>query len=66
MTRNMFYRDFTLCKATALVGLMALAAALGGVPHPHLDQAGAEFESYIQPVYLIEQSDCDSAKGTLL
>jgi hypothetical protein len=33
MARNMFYRDFTLCKAAALVALIGLAAALGGVPH---------------------------------
>lgn len=33
MARNIFYRDFTLCKAAALVALIGLAAALGGVPH---------------------------------
>ncbi|MGP6086248.1 hypothetical protein [Antarctobacter jejuensis] len=33
MPKNVFYRDFTICKAVALVALMGLAAALGGVPH---------------------------------
>ncbi|MBV7393181.1 hypothetical protein [Mameliella sediminis] len=32
MTKNVFFRDFTICKAVALVALMGLAAALGGVP----------------------------------
>ena len=31
MARNIFYRDFTLCKAVALAGLIGLALMLGGV-----------------------------------
>lgn len=33
MTRNIFFRDFTLLKATALGTLIALAAVMGDVPH---------------------------------
>ena len=41
MPRNVFYRDFTICKAVALVALMGLAAAMGGVPHTETDVAKA-------------------------
>ena len=39
MKKNIFYRDFTICKAVALVALMGLAAALGGVPSNHVAEA---------------------------
>lgn len=32
MARNIFYRDFTLAKAVALMGLIGMSCALGGVP----------------------------------
>ncbi|AUC55405.1 MAG: hypothetical protein ACU0CC_04745 [Sagittula sp.] len=41
MTRNVFFRDFTLCKAAALVGLIGAALVLGGVPKAEPDMAGA-------------------------
>ncbi|WP_417205434.1 hypothetical protein [Antarctobacter sp.] len=42
MPKNVFYRDFTICKAVALVALMGLAVALGGVPKSSTAYAGAE------------------------
>ena len=42
MKKNIFYRDFTICKAVALVALMGLAAALGGVPSNHVAEAQPE------------------------
>lgn len=50
MTRNVFYRDFTLCKAAALVGLIGAALVLGGVPKAEPDMAEA---ADIQTVMLI-------------
>ncbi|EBA09054.1 hypothetical protein [Sagittula stellata] len=50
MTRNVFYRDFTLCKAAALVGLIGAALVLGGVPKAEPDMAEA---ADIQTVLLI-------------
>lgn len=47
MTRNIFYRDFTLCKAAALVGLIGAALMLGGVPKADPDIAGAVATSRI-------------------
>lgn len=42
MKKNIFYRDFTICKAVALVALMGLAAALGGVPSKRVAEAQPE------------------------
>ncbi|MCT4558474.1 MAG: hypothetical protein N4A61_10490 [Pelagimonas sp.] len=44
MAQNVFYRDFTLCKAAALVGLIVLAMALHSNPkHVHAtDSVGTE------------------------
>lgn len=42
MSKNVFYRDFTICKAVALVALMGLAVAMGGVPKASTSFAGTE------------------------
>jgi hypothetical protein len=38
MKRHMHTRDFTLCKAAALVGLMIVAGALGKIQEPRYVQ----------------------------
>lgn len=40
--KSVFYRDFTVCKAVALVALMGLAVAMGGVPKSSTAFAGAK------------------------
>ncbi|KUF08822.1 hypothetical protein [Pseudoponticoccus marisrubri] len=44
MQRNIFHRDFTLCKAVALVVLIGLATFLRDVPASAPDLAGTEAE----------------------
>ncbi len=62
MPKHIFYRDFTICKAIALVGLMALAAALGGVPRAETDVAKATVqEAQIIPVMVYKfWDDCET------
>ncbi|ETA51492.1 hypothetical protein [Ponticoccus alexandrii] len=58
MARNLFYRDFTLCKAAALVALIGLAAALGGVPHASDladNEPDIEHEARVMPATLLTQ-----------
>lgn len=68
MARNMFYRDFTLCKAAALGGLIGLAMLMGGV-RSNTGLAGGdtgylmEIEGrHIVPVTVINDKDCDTEK----
>ena len=65
MTHNIFYRDFTLCKAAALVGLIGAALMLGGVPKADPDVAGALASSErVMPVaYHVLDSDCDQTQA---
>ncbi|WP_425070295.1 hypothetical protein [Sagittula sp. S175] len=64
MTHNIFYRDFTLCKAAALVGLIGAALMLGGVPKADPDVAGAlaSSERVMPVVWRVLQSDCDQTQ----
>ena len=58
MARNIFYRDFTLCKAAALVALIGLAAALGGVPHASDladNEPDIEHEARVMPATIFVQ-----------
>ena len=64
MPRNVFYRDFTICKAVALAGLIGLSVALGGVPDSKAASAGADMpEAHVIPAMLLRAwTDCDSEK----
>lgn len=67
MARNIYYRDFTLCKAAALVLLIGLAVALGGVPHEARDMAETgpdmEQEARMMPATLLGfEALCDAAE----
>ena len=60
MPRNVFYRDFTICKAVALVALMGLAIAMGGVPKASSALAGADTpEAQVVPAMVYKAwEDC--------
>ncbi|BBU56372.1 MULTISPECIES: hypothetical protein [Mameliella] len=64
MKKNIFYRDFTICKAVALVVLMGLAAALGGVPSNRVAETRPELsEARIIPAMVYQFWDeCDREK----
>lgn len=64
MRKNIFYRDFTICKAVALVGLMGLAIALGGVPTNKTGLATAEpAEAQVIPALVYKVwDDCETEK----
>lgn len=68
MARRFLYRihtrDFTLCKAAALVILIGLAIALGGVPHQARDMAGnvTVSERHVPAMLLGEDALCDVAE----
>ncbi|GAA4229733.1 hypothetical protein J4E08_03390 [Sagittula sp. NFXS13] len=65
MVRNIFYRDFSLCKAAALVGLIGAAMMLGSVPKAEPDIA-EEMDASLRmlPVALhIPHSDCAEAQS---
>lgn len=62
MPRNVFYRDFTICKAIALIALIAVAAMIDEVPRqaPALAQAG---QAQVIPAMIHEVwTGCDDAK----
>ncbi|MBV2360887.1 hypothetical protein KUH32_14055 [Thalassococcus sp. CAU 1522] len=64
MKSNVFYRDFTLCKAALLAGLIGAAALMGEMPHPSQDHVDIEpAEARIVPVkLLIFWKDCDETE----
>ncbi len=67
MPRNIFFRDFTLCKAGLLVGLISLAGWMGEVPNvatAKADPAPERVETLtILPAALIFwQVHCDKEK----
>lgn len=64
MPRNVFYRDFTILKAVALVGLIGLSVALGGVPGNSSVSAEVDAsEARLIPAMLQKVwSDCDAEK----
>jgi hypothetical protein len=61
MTRNIFYRDFTLGKAAALVILIGAACVLGAVPKTQ-DRAEADTPAAtVMPVVFIGvDKDCNT------
>lgn len=68
MSRNIFYRDFTLSRAMALVVLIGLAAVLGEVPHADGDLGGADLspagDPRLVPAQVLRQDALDDqAKG---
>jgi hypothetical protein len=64
MPRNIFYRDFTAYKAIALVALIGLSAAMGGVPDSSSAKAEADApEMMVIPAMLMRVwTDCDADK----
>jgi len=65
MTRNVFFRDFTTCKAVALVGLIGLALVLSATAKPASELAQApevEAPQVMPVVYTIFEKDCDTDK----
>lgn len=67
MTRNIFHRDFTLCKAAALVLLMGAALVLGGVPKATSDTAGeiASSELLLPVAFTVEDSGDAAVQGRM-
>ena len=69
MTHNIFYRDFTLAKAAALCGLMAVATLIGGSDsgggHSNADLHYMQERNgaHILPVFVIKHADCESEKA---
>ncbi|MFW2541867.1 hypothetical protein ACN2XU_04435 [Primorskyibacter sp. 2E107] len=65
MARNVFYRDFTACKALALVTLMAIAALMGEMPHPASGEVRVEnpVKERVLPAFLQFGVDCDKAEA---
>ena len=58
MRRNLFYRDFTLCKAALLAGLIGVAAWVGDVPmQERATAAGAEDTPRV--VFVRFGTECD-------
>jgi hypothetical protein len=67
MAHNVFYRDFTLCKAFALVGLIGLALMLSLVPDTTPDLAEDAQEAQVIPVvYRVFDHNCDADVGVKL
>ncbi len=67
MARNVFYRDFTLCKAFALVGLIGLAMMLSLMPDTTPDLAEDDQEARVIPVvYRVFDHNCDADTGVSL
>ncbi len=66
MTRNVFFRDFSICKAVALVGLIGMALALGAMrdAKPVLAETGAEGARIVPVVYTLFVKDCDTHEET--
>lgn len=66
MARNIYYRDFTLAKAAALCGLMALAVFMQGNDTGGVGVAGEvqflqeQSGTHILPVFVIKDAECDN------
>lgn len=67
MPRHVFYRDFTICKAVALVGLIGVALAMGSVPQTAPVQAEAEAsQARIIPAMVLKiWDDCPDKENSV-
>ncbi|WP_094021855.1 hypothetical protein [Maliponia aquimaris] len=64
MPRNVFYRDFTICKAVALVALMGLALMLGVPDRQQALTDDETTEAMLIPAAVYSAwTDCDPAQA---
>ncbi|MCC1494502.1 hypothetical protein [Cognatishimia sp. F0-27] len=66
MTRTVFHRDFTLCKAALLAALIGVAAWMGDVPHGSYgvaeERSAPQTMRIIPAAVLFFGLDCDTDK----